>query len=106
MFELPNNWHIITTEENIKDVWEWRMGEPYILGDRNLRVNQIAGICGNGEKGHNPLGSLGSPNDSFWFGSEITYEQFQEHVLGKKPKKSVKEDTSYLINFLKQNNIT
>ncbi len=39
---------------------------------------------------------------------KITCEQFVEYVLNEpiKKQKSVKEDTSYLINFLKQNNIT
>lgn len=106
-FVLPTLWHVVTTDENLKDVHEWRLGEKY-YGDRGLYVNMIAGICRPGEKGHNSLHSIKSLNGSYDFGVEITTEQFYEHVLGRKPKKqaSIKEDTSYLINFLKQNNIT
>lgn len=109
-FILPRRWHVIVTQENAKDTFKWRMNETW-SETKNHRVSYwkeninkiIVGICDGERKGHNPLTA-----DNTDFGIEITNEQFKEYVLGKKPKKqkSIKEDTSYLINFLKQNNIT
>lgn len=107
-FILPERWHIVTTSENIKDVWEWRMNEPYRSNDRILTIDKIVGMCNPDEKGHNPKSNIKSDNGSYDFGIEITYDQFKEHVLNQKPKskkKVKKENLSYLIPLFKELNI-
>jgi hypothetical protein len=107
-FVLPSRWYVVVTPENVKDTFKWRMKKAWRMADPRTKRwledvdNLIVGICAEGRRGHNPL-----TVDNTDFGMEITNEEFQEHVLGKKVKKqkSAKEDTKYLIKFLKQHNI-
>lgn len=84
-FTLPKNWHVVVTEENQKEVSEWRFktSEKICLG-------YIAGVVykvpqDRYEKGHNPGDLIKKPN--YDFGQEITTEQFRKYVLKKEEKK-------------------
>lgn len=96
MFELPDRWHICADTKNRKIINNWKIKQP--LNDDLFENPNYTHVNSDGG---------GTIKSDAW-GIELTIEQFKEYVLGRKPKKqkSVKEDTSYLINFLKQNNIT
>lgn len=92
MLELPDKWSVKVTDKNRKLINDWKITREY--DDDLFRFKHYEYVNYDG------AGVLELEY------SEISLDQFKEYVLGKKPKKSVKEDTSYLINFLKQNNIT
>lgn len=95
MFELPDIWHIEINDKNRKIINSWKI-KQYLNDDL---FSNLQYTCVNNDGG----GTIKSDAH----GIELTIDQFKEYVLGRKPKqKSIKEDTSYLINFLKQNNIT
>ena len=67
-FVLPENWHVVVTEENQGVLSKWR--------NCTLDVGKITGIYGTSKtKEHNPSTSRNG------FGNEITFEQFQKYVL-------------------------
>lgn len=87
-FVLPEKWYIIVTEENKSHVNKW-----YANGDSFLKpFLHICGMVkqyGEIEKGYNEINDIknGSGNDfTYDFGTEITFEQFKEHVLKEIPK--------------------
>ena len=92
MFELPDKWSVKVTDKNRKLINDWKITTEYDDDLSRFKHYEYVNYDGAG------VFELEY--------SEISLDQFKEYVLGKKPKKSVKEDTSYLINFLKQNNIT
>lgn len=104
-FILPDNWHILVTEENAKDVLKWRFEDNYNRRDNTRFLDYIVGMDGTGFKGHNPKDQIKS-EDSYDFGNEITYAQFKKYVLKFDDKPKQKEDLSYLIPFLHNLNIT
>ncbi len=68
---LHKNWYVVITEENKDTMTEWRGCSP-----GTLIVGKITGLFGeNLSKEHNPICNIGG------FGSEITFEQFKQHVL-------------------------
>lgn len=97
-FILPDNWHILVTEENAKDVLKWRFEDNYNRKDNIRFLDYIVGMDGTGFKGHNPKTEIKS-EDSYDFGNEITYAQFKKYVLNKEP---IKEDMTALIKLLEE----
>ena len=80
-FVLPKYWYVVVTEENTDILTKWRgCGHP-------LKVGQVAGICTDGSKGHNPLYST----DCF-HNFEITFKQFKKYVLKEDTQKFVLPD--------------
>ena len=80
-FTLPKNWHVVVTEENQKEVSEWRFKTP-----EKICLGFIAGVVykvpqDRYEKGHNPGDLIKKPD--YDFGTEITTEQFRKYVLKK-----------------------
>lgn len=106
-FILPDNWHILVTEENAEDVLKWRFEDRYNIEDKIHFENYLVGITLNYngtvyEKSHNPKDDVKDSEGHYDFGIEITYEQFKRYVLNKEINK---EDYSYLIEFFKKLNI-
>lgn len=94
MFELPDKWSIKVTDKNRKLINDWKITTEYDDDLFRFKHYEYVNYDGAG------VFEVEYP--------EISLDHFKEYVLDKTPKKqkSVKEDTSYLINFLKQNNIT
>jgi len=86
-FVLPKYWHVKVTEENAEILSNWKGAE--------LSPGQITGISkyrnNKPIKGHNPGHIIKSNINSYDFGIEITFEQFQKYVLDKN-ETDVKED--------------
>lgn len=101
-FILPDNWHIIVTQENAENVLKWRFERIYNDKDKITFKNHFVGMTLNHkgtqyEKGHNPKDDVKDSEGHYDFGIEITYAQFKRHVLNKK-----KENYSYLIELFKK----
>lgn len=106
-FKLPDNWHILVTDENAEDVLRWRFERIYNDKDKITFKNHLVGmtINYNGtlyEKGHNSKDDITDPDGHYDFGIEITYEQFKKYVLNQDINK---EDYTYLIKLFKKHNI-
>jgi hypothetical protein len=89
-FKLPENWHVVVTEENreVLSEWRWRKGHTHTL----IEVGRIVGmveyaLIGNYKKGHNYQNCVKS--DTYDFGIEITFNQFKFHVMGEKNKEEL-----------------
>lgn len=88
-FKLPEKWCIKVTEENAEVLSNWRTA---------------GGAVNNGY-----LSNRGGEYCGLWDSSlpqgfqEISFEDFTIHILKQQPKS---EDLSYLIDFLKQQQIT
>lgn len=83
-FKLPENWHVITTEENREVLSDWRWGKGYA---KPIEAGKIVGMVMSISKGfctksNNPKECVKS--DTYDFGIEITYNQFKFHVMGEK----------------------
>jgi hypothetical protein len=103
-FKLPDNWHILVTEENAEDVLTWRFEDIYNDKDKITFKNHLVGMTINHKgtqyvKGHNPKDDITDPDGHYDFGIEITYEQFKRYVLNKDLHK---EDYTYLIELFKK----
>ena len=103
-FKLPDNWHIIVTDENAEDVLTWRFQDSYNHSDKITFKNHLVGITINYngtlyEKGHNSKDDITDPDGYYDFGIEITYEQFKKYVLNQDINK---EDYTYLIKLFKK----
>lgn len=103
-FKLPDNWHIIVTDENAEDVLTWRFQDSYNHSDKITFKNHLVGITINYngtlyEKGHNSKDDITDPDGHYDFGIEITYEQFKKYVLNQDINK---EDYTYLIKLFKK----
>lgn len=74
-FVLPDCWHVKVTEQNQEVLGKWR--------GVKVKIDEIVGTVKwknkYTEKGHNS-GHITS-STHYTFGEEITFEQFQEHVL-------------------------
>lgn len=78
-FVLPKNWYVVVTEENRKVLAEWRFDNTI----NTLPIGYITGLpYDDNRKGHNPPKEVKS--ETFNFGTEITFEQFNQYIL-KKP---------------------
>ena len=83
VFTLPERWYVRVTEDNLEVLSRWRFDQFY--PNNKLTTNNIvgmgSGIFDNGRiyKGHNPL------THTLAFGQEITFEQFNQYVLGIPP---------------------
>lgn len=103
-FVLPNNWHILVTEENIEDCFKWRFKKRWEDNLKEINYskafinNKIIGFDGK-EKGHNDKHIL--KGDRYDFGIEITYEQFKRYVLNKEVN-TIKQNYDYLIPILNE----
>lgn len=85
-FELPKNWHVVTTPETKKIIFDWHAvwNNRYPEGD--ILVGMSYNSCtGTYSKGWNRIGEIKSesPVFSYDFGEEITFEQFQKYVLNQ-----------------------
>jgi len=103
-FKLPDNWHILVTDENAEDVLTWRFQDSYNHSDKITFKNHLVGITINYngtlyEKGHNSKDDITDPDGYYDFGIEITYEQFKKYVLNQDINK---EDYTYLIKLFKK----
>lgn len=80
-FILPENWYIVSNNQNYESIKEWfGFGFP---------VGNIVGISkrlstGNLSKGHNPNNPDSIKTSFSDFGTEITFEEFVKYVLKKK----------------------
>lgn len=87
-FKLPENWHVVVTEENRFELSDWRWGKGYA---KPLEAGKIVGMVKymseTYTKGHNPKKCVKS--DTYDFGIEITYNQFKFHVMGEKSKEEL-----------------
>ena len=87
-FILPDNWHIVVTEENAEDVLKWRFESSYSYKDKADYSDNLVGIAKEDNcyhKGHNPKTEI--IGDTYDFGIEITYQQFKKYVLNQSPVK-------------------
>jgi hypothetical protein len=87
-FILPENWHILVTEENAEDVLKWRFESSYSYKDKADYSDNLVGIAEEDNcyhKGHNPKTEI--IGDTYDFGIEITYQQFKKYVLNQSPVK-------------------
>lgn len=103
-FKLPDNWHILVTDENAEDVLTWRFERIYNDKDKITFKNHFVGMTLNHEgtqyeKGHNPKDEVKDSEGHYDFGIEITYEQFKKYVLNQDINK---EDYTYLIKLFKK----
>ena len=96
-FILPDTWCIKITEDTRKIINNWKIKQPVLNDDlfENLQYTYV---------NHD-----GGGTDQPYRKQELSIEEFIQYVLKQEievKQASIKEDTSYLINFLKQNNIT
>ena len=103
-FKLPKKWFVIVTEENQDILSKWRFDDIYIS---KIAVGKIVGMVqwkkkGIIEKNHNPIEFI--KTSVYDFGKEITFEQFEEYVLGIK-KETIIDNYDYLIEVLNKYNI-
>lgn len=97
---LPDNWHVIITEENKKALCKWRFEKE----DYDLPTGYLVGITkdkdGKLTKGHNPGSSVKSIESlAFDFGREISFLEFQQYIL---KEIEIDNDLSYLETLLKE----
>ena len=86
-FKLPENWAVETTKENNKTLFKWAEF-TWLWNESNKYITS--------NKTHTR-----SLEDTAY--TEITFDQFEEYVLGIKKKKIIiKENYSYLIKLLKK----
>ncbi len=97
--ELPKKWAVKRTCNNSEILNDWN-NNHYLFKEQH-RINAES-ICDEDyfydDQAHTAKLQPGY--------TEITFEQFQEHILGIKPVSNTSEDLSYLIDFLKQQQIT
>lgn len=100
-FELPEKWWVQSTAKRGKVIYEWldkhkQRGD--IVYSRDLQISDMT------QKVHYPLCNGGH---QFIHGQpgykEITYQQFEEHVLNK-PVVRQKENYDYLIPIIEKLN--
>ena len=89
-FILPEYWYIKIEFDNIDLITQWRKDNFNLTGDISncFYVNQAGWRAG-------VIGLVGCF-------VELSTEQFKEHVLKLPKSKPIKEDYSYLIEFLKK----
>lgn len=102
-FELPKIWYITITTDNydiLKEWWKHKQITPlYQHGICGPYRNSTGKIVIGQTKGKTKAGY-------FDFDNEITFKQFQEHVLGmKKEKIIINEDNSFIVKLLNKLNI-
>ena len=83
-FTLPELWYIVVTEENQKEVSNWRYFDMCSLGALDLPIHWIAGMFDRIGKAHNM-----EPSPKGKWGIEITYDQFKTHVLKETNMKEI-----------------
>ena len=104
-FKLPKNWHCVITENNKQILSKWRFGENSMFGLETYidgYVGMVLWNTGRLEKGHNKdLGDKNLVSLGYFYGEEITFEQFKKYVLNEDITIEP-EDYSYLIRLLKK----
>lgn len=88
-FKLPENWHVVVTEENRFELSDWRWEKGYA---KPIEAGKIVGMVmsiseGFCTKSHNPKECVKAV--TYDFGIEITYNQFKFHVMGEKSKEEL-----------------
>lgn len=99
--ELPKTFWVKVTEENVEALTEWRNG--------SLDVGQLTGMCEDLEnntisKQHNPIDLF--ETDTYSFGKEISFEDFQRFVFKIEPEPIKPEDLTSLVTLLEKINNT
>lgn len=87
-FVLPENWHVVVTEENKEDILKWY--------NCSAQIGNIVGMVkwdtGDIHKGWN---RSNIKSESYDYGVEITYDQFLKYVLKQENMKTEKKLMGY-----------
>jgi hypothetical protein len=101
---LPQNWHVIVNEENMKPLCKWRFGDDYWEIEIGSPIGMSKWIHReHATKGHNEPGGLGGGTEEYDFGVEISFDLFRKYVLFEVIP--IDEDLSYLIGLFEKLNI-
>jgi hypothetical protein len=101
---IPTKWCVKITKDNRKILENYRLSLPGNKSDNTCLDREALGkwLISDNQYSDNMFWGKLSKNKDYTL---ITFEQFQEHILGIKPVSNTSEDLSYLIDFLKQKNI-
>ncbi len=103
-FVLPEKWHLLVDEENLKDASYWIRNKEFNYDDDCYLLDHIIGSTNGWSKEWNPKQFI--KTGTYDFGIQITYSQFLKYVLKIKSSQSTKkENNKYLVAILKKLNI-